>query len=441
MKTLHALLVLATAGLLACSGADFGTGAGDDDTGTDATDSSVTPDTTDSTTPPPDGDDSAIPSDTADSTVPVDAPDVTPSDVVLESGDTCVLNACGGCKTLTGTKGDACGTCGGKLVCDGTDALKCDGSKPKNACGGCTTLTPALATACGACGSGVTVCNTADTTGETTKCSDPVTTPAPGTACGTCKTLKYACATDKLSTVCPGDDANACGGCGTLVGPPSTACGTKCGIYVCSTDKSSDSCVDATPKLGDPCSICGTVAYTCLVPGKTTCTKTDDRTTGVDSSTSTGVASTPNYFNNVNTVAFTYKTRRIGSIFQLDLAIQKQDWVGSGLAGTITVKIYKGVPGSGTLLATTTIDPALVSLSTFTSVPAIFGTPTADQPSGTALYFQFSSDQPRYRYYIQGGSTVPADGGFWVDTGSGTGFSGPASGFAPIFAVETNGCF
>jgi hypothetical protein len=51
------------------------------------------------------------------------------------------LNACGGCSVLDHDPGDACGACGdGRYVCNGTEALRCDGPRPTNPCGGCSTL-------------------------------------------------------------------------------------------------------------------------------------------------------------------------------------------------------------------------------------------------------------------------------------------------------------
>lgn len=147
-------------------------------------------------------------------------------------------NACGGCAALAGEPGKSCGggTCGaGTFACDGTDAVKC--SLPTaNACGGCGTLAGAPGTKCGGvCGSAVWTCATG---GGSVTCVDPVPTTAvpPGQACGTCKSLKTVCAKDGRSTFCPGDDANACGGCTVLPAAPGDDCGA-CGVYVCSAGK------------------------------------------------------------------------------------------------------------------------------------------------------------------------------------------------------------
>jgi hypothetical protein len=60
-------------------------------------------------------------------------------------------NACGGCTTLSGTLGETCGPCGiGTTVCDGSDALLCEGGTA-NGCGGCQVLTDEPGDACG-CG-------------------------------------------------------------------------------------------------------------------------------------------------------------------------------------------------------------------------------------------------------------------------------------------------
>lgn len=147
-------------------------------------------------------------------------------------------NACGGCAALPGEPGKTCGggTCGaGTFACDGVDGVKC--SLPTaNACGGCGTLEGVPGKTCGGlCGTAVWTC-TKD--GSAVTCVDPVPVGSAtvGQACGTCKSLKVVCAKDGRSTFCPGDDANACGGCSVLPAAPGDDCGA-CGIYVCSAGK------------------------------------------------------------------------------------------------------------------------------------------------------------------------------------------------------------
>ncbi|MBL8715598.1 MAG: hypothetical protein JNL79_06355 [Myxococcales bacterium] len=147
-------------------------------------------------------------------------------------------NSCGGCTALAGKPGDKCGggTCGtGVFICDGLDALKCEGVAGANACGGCGTLEGTPGAACGGvCKTAVWKC-AAD--GGSVVCTDPIPKEmAPGNVCGTCKTLKTICAKGGLSTFCPGDDTNDCGGCGVLPGIPGEACGL-CGVYVCQLTK------------------------------------------------------------------------------------------------------------------------------------------------------------------------------------------------------------
>ncbi len=61
-------------------------------------------------------------------------PDTDPGDDTSAdadaAGDTCLRpNACGGCAILVGVPGASCGACGdGAYVCDGTDALRCEGA-------------------------------------------------------------------------------------------------------------------------------------------------------------------------------------------------------------------------------------------------------------------------------------------------------------------------
>jgi hypothetical protein len=64
---------------------------------------------------------------------------------------------------------------------------------------------------------------------------------------------------------CP---VNACGGCGVLAGAPNASCGSGCGKYVCSADKSSVSCSD--PAAGG-CCIAGMAYASGTVKSDNTC--------------------------------------------------------------------------------------------------------------------------------------------------------------------------
>jgi hypothetical protein len=81
----------------------------------------------------------------ADTSRDIDGPDLPP-------------NECGGTAELVwmGTSavaGHPCGDCAdGELVCDGADALGCEGTGDFNECGGCGELTERLGVPCGDCG-------------------------------------------------------------------------------------------------------------------------------------------------------------------------------------------------------------------------------------------------------------------------------------------------
>jgi alpha-tubulin suppressor-like RCC1 family protein len=67
-----------------------------------------------------------------------------------DASDGCVLNTCGGCAIISGTAGESCGSCGGKLVCADANTLKC--SIGANSCGGCAALPAKIGDPCGKCG-------------------------------------------------------------------------------------------------------------------------------------------------------------------------------------------------------------------------------------------------------------------------------------------------
>lgn len=255
---LSALALVATAA--ACSGGDFGVAPGEqpiDDAAVDGNGS----DATSETSPPPDTavePDAAVDAggDAGDASEPDATPDGEP--------DACVKNECGGCAKLPGAVGGLCGEgCGGgKWICDGEDALKCDGVASANACGGCSALPNAPGTSCGVCGDGKWACNGTDAVkceGASAKnaCGGcTALSNAPGTACGVCGDGKWVC--NGINAVkCDGAGAlNACGGCAVLANPPGKTCGT-----------------------------CGTSTFKCSGTNATVCTLPDDRTDGNDLST------------------------------------------------------------------------------------------------------------------------------------------------------------
>ena len=79
-----------------------------------------------------------------DARVPDSAVDAVAPDAVAPG------NVCGGRVILDGGPGDACEVCG-VLVCDGVDALRCEGGAA-NACGGCTPLAARPGDVCAGCG-------------------------------------------------------------------------------------------------------------------------------------------------------------------------------------------------------------------------------------------------------------------------------------------------
>lgn len=393
--------------VLGCSGGDFGVapGADVDAAGADAdaaddTSTSTSDDAGDDTTPLADGGD---------------------------TGATCATtNACGGCATLTGAPGDACG-CGGALACAGIDALECLGSKPKNPCGGCAELANPPESPCGgACGSAKYACDGEDAT----KCVDPVTTPAPGTKCGTCNTLEWACKPDKLSTACPGDDANACGGCTKLdlAKLPGAACG-KCasGKFVCAASKEATQCADpvTTPAPLTKCGYCGTSAYKCNAGADATyCEQPDDRVTGTDTFYATyserlfGVLSKEE-----PSLAISFKTKRAGSIGELSLAFQRFDQTPGMVPSSLRFRLIKGTPtltpAAGDVLATISVPgdtvpdvPGPITLKLPVATPNL--------PAGTALWIDVADASERFNFELHGGKTGgPTDVALWFRESSG----------------------
>jgi formylglycine-generating enzyme required for sulfatase activity len=276
-----------------------------DDTAGGAGDVPVTPPDQDSALPP----DAVAPDDggapARDAGLPDDAqPDVRPgADTEGDSGGG--SNACGGEATLVAAPGTGCGACGGGTwVCEGTDAVVCDGGIARNACGGCTTLrsepgggcilnpgeepeiegrlvcTPEGGLRCAdvranACG-GDGVLRWEDDAAE------------PGEACGVgCSGGVLACE-DEDTLGCQVDPSdvlspNACGGCARLAGQPDEPCG-NCGgglwtcdgtdAVTCEGARPTDACGgcgDMSAVVGQPCAAgriwaCDATALRCVEP-------------------------------------------------------------------------------------------------------------------------------------------------------------------------------
>lgn len=156
-------------------------------------------------------------------------------------------NDCNGTDALPANPGDPCGTCGGGAwVCDGADALVCEGEDVGvNACGGCEPLVDVPGEPCGSCGG------------------------------------SWECAGTRL--VCTGERRNACGTCGALDGDPGAACDMPAGgegVYLCTAigvrcgDGSTNACggtsdLDLPP--GEPCGPCGAGVVACAGPDAVTC--------------------------------------------------------------------------------------------------------------------------------------------------------------------------
>ncbi|MCB9508026.1 MAG: hypothetical protein H6697_10205, partial [Myxococcales bacterium] len=246
---------------------------------------------------------------------------------------TCVgpgRNACGGVEPLDATVGSPCGTCGlGRWVCDGSDALLCDGEDSGvNACGGCTALAGAPGGRCGECrgewacaGELLVVCDEplrnecggcadigAGVPGESCEgdrfwacdgldelvCPDEPRNACggerflaeePGEACGPCGDGFRVCSSPNSVTCVGATELNGCGTCGALPAPLGAACGAaavwQCdgdGNPVCALDPAVNACggaaaLDVAP--GAPCGLCGSGLAACDGPEATTCVGAD----------------------------------------------------------------------------------------------------------------------------------------------------------------------
>lgn len=196
--------------------------------------------------------------------------------------DCITKNACGGCGTLAGTPGAACGTTScGKWTCSADKkSVTCAGDVAGNLCGGCAPLTSGgkPGDTCGTYSCGKFVCS-ADKTHTT--CSGD----NPRNSCGGCAELKFpeyqqctvltysGCGQCEgtESSVCNYKDPyrNECGGCSKLKYPPGTSCpppsgGKGCGVYKCDKGGESTSCYDGC--LAGYCCKYSFPSYTCA-PG------------------------------------------------------------------------------------------------------------------------------------------------------------------------------
>lgn len=390
-SSLGLLLLLGSAlsgagSLVGCGGADFDVSAPVDDGGSDGSDATS------------DAPDSAPDSSTLDSSTA----DATDSGTPGETGDAgCApLNACAGCKVLEFPPGTSCGACGsGKYVCDGK---------------------------------------------ESTKCNDPITTP-PETACGTCKTLKLKCAPDGLSTKCPGDDANACGGCTVL----SPATGGSCGVcgggkYVCAGAEATK-CDDPVPasaaKPDTVCGVCGTSKYVCnTAKSDTLCALPDDRVAGTDTYDTDRTTSWDLSYGVSQRIAFT--TKHKGAIHTLTMAVSK--FAGGAGSGALELRLYTGKPDEPTavLVTSTTFDPAAIpaggGVGTGPTVDLKLPAPTPVYPAGTALFVELKGNSTAFNFQTEGGKTAVAGEAFYAFS---AGLWTPVSTYAPYLKVQMTGCF
>ena len=233
----------------------------------------------------------------------VDAGTDAEIDTAEDTGPTGDLNACGGTAELqfqesAASPGDSCGrSCGGLLVCNGPDALRCVGAAARNPCGGCGDLAGEPDTPCGPCNDGAWACaddgqvtcegasepngcgGCAELEAEpawqceveeedgTWTCVDPDEVECvpggrnacggqneldakPGAPCGACGLGRWVC-DDPETVVCDESDAplNSCGGCAALAGGPGDACGT-CGTWACAEDGEAVLCLEDANSCG-----------------------------------------------------------------------------------------------------------------------------------------------------------------------------------------------
>lgn len=362
--------------------------------------------------------------------------------------DTCATpNSCGGCAKLDHVAGDMCGVCRtGQWKCDGPNAMVCDdpftGPLPDTACGTCKTVKLSCgpdgrsaicptddANACGGCG---TIVN------------------YPGTKCGTCKTLEYKCAVDKSGTFCPGDDHNGCMGCMLLANSPGKVCGV-CGggAYVCNGTEATR-CSDpvTTPAPGTVCGICSKSSYQCSTDKASTfCAKPDDRTDNFDAfytSTSSAIWTLAAAEAVQSQIGVAFTTARLGTITSVTLGLQRYDDNATYPSyGSVRVRLIKGnptmTPASADVLATTTIGGETVADVPGTVTVPITGAPSL--PAGTRVWVHITDASERFNYGLLGGSaTGPAHLSPWYIDGSTSTFK-EYTGYDPYLRVGMLGCF
>ena len=206
---------------------------------------------------------SDVQADVADVASDVDAGADADADAVSDA-DTTVLNACGGTVDLSGSPGDSCSACGGRLACATVDSLECVGDTT-NACGGCDALEGEPGGSCGACGGGTLACSGANAlrctdAGGLNECGGcSVLDGQPGEACGECGDGEWVCAGATAVECVGASEPNACGGCSALTGAPGDSCGT-CGGGVLSCAESGESLLCTGATAPNQCGTCGRLA-------------------------------------------------------------------------------------------------------------------------------------------------------------------------------------
>lgn len=337
------------------------------------------------------------------------------------------------------------GTPGDTGVADGgpdgePDAPVDGGCKPLNECGGCKVLEFPPLVSCGACGTGKYVCDGK----EATKCNDPITVP-PETPCGTCKTLKLKCAPDGLSTKCPGDDANACGGCTTLTPAVGASCGVcGSGKFACNGAEATK-CADPVPstatKLETVCGMCGTSKFVCnTAKTDTVCALPDDRVAGTDTYDTDRTTSWDLSYGAVQRVLFT--TKHKGAIHTITMAVGK--FAGGAGSGSLELKLYLGQPDdpAPVLVTSTTFDPASIpaagGLGVGPTVDLKLPAPTAVYAAGTKLFVELKGASTAFNFQTEGGKVIVADEMFYALSG---GVWNPIASYAPYLKVQMTGCF
>ncbi len=208
------------------------------------------------------------------------------------AGEDVEANACGGEASLTldGNEvepGGSCGECGnGRIVCDGTDDVRCVGATGQNECGGCEFLHAEKGDSCGPCGDGVYQCNgdgglDCIGAGDTNACGgcEPLAD-VPGDICSENGEEGIFGCTSPEDTRCMLAGENVCGGESALDSEPGGACGTCDGGVVACDGLDDTRCVDADRGIND-CGGCqqlpGMVGWVCgSCDGELVCDGEDD---------------------------------------------------------------------------------------------------------------------------------------------------------------------